>query len=38
MREIYGIIRKLGVTSNYKGYFFLADAIRLAMNSQGAPS
>ena len=37
MREIYGIIRKLGVTSNYKGYFFLADAIRLAMNSQGRP-
>ena len=37
MKKIYGIIRKLGVTSKYKGYFFVADAIQLAMNSQGKP-
>ncbi|MGN1142806.1 MAG: sporulation initiation factor Spo0A C-terminal domain-containing protein [Oliverpabstia sp.] len=37
MKKIYGIIRKLGVTSKYKGYFFVADAIELAMNSQGKP-
>lgn len=37
MKQIYGIIRKLGVTSNYKGYFYLADAIQLAMNSQDVP-
>lgn len=37
MKKIYGIIRKLGVTSNYKGYFFVADAIQLAMNSQDKP-
>ena len=37
MKEIYRIIRKFGVTSNYKGYYFVADAIELAMNSQGKP-
>lgn len=37
MTKIYGIIRKLGVTSNYKGYHFVADAIQLAMNSQDEP-
>lgn len=37
MKKIYGIIRKLGVTSNYKGYFYVADAIQLAMCSQDKP-
>ena len=37
MKQIYGTIRKLGVTSNYKGYFYLADAIKLAMNSPNKP-
>lgn len=37
MKKIYGIIRKLGVTSKYKGYFFLTDAIHLAMNFQDKP-
>ena len=31
------MIRKLGVTSKYKGYYFVADAIHLTMNSQGKP-
>lgn len=37
MNKIHGIIRKFGVTSNYKGYFFVADAIQLAMDSQEEP-
>ena len=37
MKEIYGIIRKLGVNSNYKGYYFVADAIQMAMDSQDKP-
>ena len=37
MKEIYGIIRRMGVTSNYKGYYFVADAIALAMDFQGRP-
>ena len=37
MKKVYDIISKLGVASNYKGYFFVADAIWLAMNSQHKP-
>lgn len=37
MKKIYGMIRKLGVTSNYKGYFFVADAIQLAMQNPDQP-
>lgn len=37
MKKIYGIIRQLGVTSDYQGYFFVADAVRLAMNSKDKP-
>ena len=37
MKEIYGVIRKLGVTSNYKGYFYISDAIQLVMISQERP-
>ena len=37
MKKIYGIIRKLGVTSKYKGYYYVVDAIHLAMESQDQP-
>ena len=37
MKKIYGIIRKLGATSKYKGYFFVADAINLAMHYKDKP-
>lgn len=37
MKKIYGIIRKLGVTSKYKGYHYVGDAIYLAMNDQDKP-
>ena len=31
MKEVYGIIRKLGITSKYKGYYFLAEAVNMVM-------
>ena len=34
MREVYGTIRKLGATSKYKGYYFVAEAIRMRMEFQ----
>ena len=37
MRHANGIIRRLGVTSKYKGYFFVTDAINLAMNYHNKP-
>ena len=37
MKYANEIIRKLGVTSKYKGYFFVTDAIGLAMNYQDKP-
>lgn len=37
MREVYHLIRKLGATSKYKGYYFVAEAVRIAMESQERP-
>lgn len=37
MKKIYGLIRKLGANSKYKGYFFTADAIRMTMTYQEKP-
>ena len=37
MREIYRLIRQLGVTSKYKGYYFLAKAVKLSVEMQGRP-
>lgn len=37
MRRIYGLMRKLGANSKYKGYFFAADAICMTMNYQNKP-
>ena len=37
MRKVYSLIRKLGATSKYKGYFFVTDAINLAMNYHNKP-
>ena len=34
MKEVYGIIRRLGVTSKYKGYYFLAEAINMVMEQK----
>lgn len=30
MSEVYGVIRKLGATSKYKGYYYIADAVEMA--------
>ena len=37
MREVYGTIRRLGATSKYKGYYFLAEAVKLSVEMQGRP-
>ena len=37
MKEVYGTIRKLGATSKYKGYYFVAEAIRMAMEFKERP-
>ena len=37
MREIYRLLRQLGVTSKYKGYYFLAEAVKLSVEMQGRP-
>ena len=37
MREIYRLIRQLGVTSKYKGYYFLAEAVKLSVEMEGRP-
>lgn len=37
MKEVYGTIRKLGATSKYKGYYFVAEAIHMTMEFQERP-
>lgn len=37
MRKVYGLIRKLGATSKYKGYYFVAEAVKMTMESQEVP-
>lgn len=37
MREVYHLIRKLGATSKYKGYYFVAEAVRISMEAQERP-
>ena len=34
MKEVYGIIRKLGLTSKYKGYYYLAEAVNMVMEQK----
>ena len=31
MREVFHLIRKMGVTSKYKGYYYLAEAVQISM-------
>lgn len=31
MKGVYGVIRRLGVTSKYKGYYYLVEAISMVM-------
>ena len=37
MREVYHLIRKLGATSKYKGYYFVAEAVKISMEAQERP-
>lgn len=37
MRKVYQLIRRLGATSKYKGYFFVAEAVKICMESQETP-
>lgn len=37
MNIIHKTIRRLGITSKYKGYFFLAEAVRLYMEIEERP-
>jgi two-component system response regulator (stage 0 sporulation protein A) len=37
MRKVYGLIRSLGATSKYKGYYYVAEAVRLSMEAQDSP-
>ena len=37
MAEVYGIIRKLGATSKYKGYYYVADAVEMAQGIHERP-
>lgn len=37
MREVYGLIRRLGATSKYKGYYFVAEAVKVSMEIQERP-
>lgn len=30
MSAVYGVIRKLGATSKYKGYYYVVDAVEMA--------
>lgn len=32
MNNVYGLIRKMGATSKYKGYHFVAEAVRITMD------
>ena len=34
MKGVYGVIRRLGVTSKYKGYYYLAEAVNMVMEQK----
>lgn len=37
MKKIYHIIRTMGVTSKYRGYYFIAEAVLIAARNPGCP-
>lgn len=37
MRDVYRLIRRLGATSKYKGYYFVAEAVKISMECQERP-
>ena len=36
-KKVYGLIRRLGANSKYKGYFFVAEAVKISMGYQYKP-
>lgn len=38
MKKVYGLIRRLGANSKYKGYFFVAEAVKISMGDQCKPN
>ena len=37
MRKVYRLIRQLGMTSKYKGYYYVAEAVMMSMELQDYP-
>ncbi len=37
MQTVYGFIRRLGISTKYKGYQYLADAVMLVMEMEDEP-
>lgn len=37
MKRVYGLIRKMGATSKYKGYHYVAEAVCITMEFQERP-
>lgn len=37
MRKVYRLIRQLGMTSKYKGYYYVAEAVMMSMEFQDYP-
>lgn len=37
MKDIYRLIRRLGITAKYRGYYFVADAVDIARKSENMP-
>ena len=37
MSEIYSLIRRLGATSKYKGYYYVAEEVKMAEAVQERP-
>lgn len=37
MANVYKLIRKLGVTTKYKGYYYVAEAVKMTMEFQEEP-
>lgn len=37
MKKVYHLIREMGVTSKYRGYYFTAEAVGILLKQQGQP-
>ena len=37
MREIFRVVRHMGITAKYKGYYYVAEAVNMTIEQQGKP-